>query len=90
MGNRDEARENPVDEHGLAIEYIHVGIGDLPMDAENHADRLHPFEDRIDLPDFGHPARAVGRGAGGIELGRDPHALREAARELVRLVSSVR
>ena len=55
------------------------------MDAQHHADRLHPLQRRIDVADVGDAAGAVGGRAGRIELGRDPHAFLEAARDLVRV-----
>jgi hypothetical protein len=37
----------------------------------------------VDVADVGHAAVAVGGGAGGIKLGRDPHAFAMAALQLV-------
>ena len=55
------------------------------MDAQHHADLLHPLQRRVDVADVGDARRAVGGGAGRVELGGDPHARLEPARELVRV-----
>ncbi len=75
----DNAVQHAVDEHGLTVEHVDVRIGHFAVDAEHHADALHPLQRRIDVADVGDPARAVGRRARWIELGRDPHAVVVAA-----------
>ena len=54
------------------------------MDAQHHAELLHPREYWIDVADVRDPARAVGRRPGRVKLGGDPHALFMPARDLVR------
>ena len=50
--------EHALDEHRLAVEHVDSRIGDLAVDAQHHADLLHPLERRIDIADVGD-ARAL-------------------------------
>src|SRR5207248_7614917 len=81
----DDAAQQPVDENRLAVKNVDLWIGDLAVDAQDHADCLHPLERRVDVADVGDPAGAVGGRARGIELGGDPYAASIAASELVRI-----
>src|SRR3546814_7867536 len=78
----DELRQDPLDEHGLAVEDVDVGIGDLAMDEERHADPLHRLQRRIEGADVGHAMGGIGRGMGGIKLGGGEHPLRETPLDL--------
>ena len=42
----DQRGQHAVDEHRLAVEHVDVRVGDLAVDAQHHADRLHPLERR--------------------------------------------
>ena len=48
--------KDAVDEHRFAVEHIDVGVGHLAMDAQHHADPLHPLERRMDIADVGDAA----------------------------------
>src|SRR5439155_13238464 len=83
LQGREVARhlgEHPVDEHGLAVENVHCGIGDLAVHQQRHADRLHALQHGIDLGNVGDAVGRVGGGVGGIELGGGEHLLLEPAR----------
>ena len=77
--------QDAVDEHRLAVEDIDVGIGDLAMNQQRHADALHRLQHLDQRENVGDAVRAVGGGVGRIELARRPHALGEAARDLIRV-----
>jgi hypothetical protein len=70
-----------LDEHRLTVEHVDIGIGDLAVDAEDHANRLHPLEHRREVREVGDAMRGVGRRVRGIELGRGEHPLGLTARE---------
>ena len=40
----DEPRQNAIDEHRLAVEHVDIRIGHFAVDAQHHADRLHPLQ----------------------------------------------
>ena len=40
----DDARQHAFDEHRLAVEHVDVRVGHLAVDAQHHADLLHPRE----------------------------------------------
>ena len=82
--SRDQRREHALDEHRLAVENVDLGIGDLAMDEQRHADPLHRLQRRAERGDVGHAVRRIGRRVGRIELGGRPHARLEAARDLRR------
>ena len=50
--------EHAIDEDRLAIEDVDVGIGDLAMDEQRHADPLHRLERRMKRADVGDAVRA--------------------------------
>ena len=81
----EQRRQHLVEEHRLAVEDVDLGIGHLAMDQQRHAGLLHRLEAAGDRVHRGDAVRGVGRGMGGIELGRDPHALVLAARQLGRI-----
>ena len=43
--------QHPLDEHGLAVEDVDLGIGHFAVDQQGHADLLHAVQHRIDRPD---------------------------------------
>ena len=45
---RAERRQHAVEEGRLAVEDVHLGVGDLAMHAERQADRGHPLQHRHD------------------------------------------
>jgi hypothetical protein len=77
--------EDALDEHRLAVEHVDRGVGHLAVDAEHHADVLHPLEHAADIGDVGHAAGRVGRRAGRIELGRGERAIGKAGGKIVRV-----
>ena len=83
--SRSQAGKDAIDEHGLAIEHVDVGIGDLAMHEQRHADALHRLERRMEGPDVGDALRAVGGGMGGVELAGGEDARFEAAGNLRRI-----
>ena len=80
-----QGREGSLDEHGLAIENIDLGVGDLAVDEQGHADRLHPLENRHDVRDIGDAVRASRGSMRGIELCCRKDTLVMAARQFVRV-----
>ena len=74
----------PLDEHRLAVEDIDIAVRHLAMDAQHHADALHPLQHGADIGDIGNASRAVGGGAGRIQLGRGEYAFRVPTLDLVR------
>ena len=60
-----------VDEHGFAIEDIHVGVGHFTVHQQQEARSLHGLQGLVGLADVGDAGRAVGGGAGRVELQGD-------------------
>ncbi len=85
-----QRRQHAFDEARLAVEHVDLGVGDLAMDEKRHADGLHALQHRHDTRDIGHAHGRIGRGIGGVELGRGEHALLEALRDRVGVGASVR
>ena len=46
--SRTKPGEDAIDEHGLAVENVDLGIGDLAMDEQGHADPLHRLQRRLE------------------------------------------
>ena len=85
-----QARELPrplgeiaLDEHGLAVEDVDVGIDVLAVHQERHADLFHALQHRHDLAIVGHSRGRIGGGIGGIELHAGEHAILEATLDIV-------
>ncbi len=79
----DPLREIALDEHGLAVEDVDLGIDVLAVHEERHVDPLHALQHAHDPAIVGHAGRRVGGGVGGVELHRGEHALPEAALDVV-------
>ncbi len=62
--------EHAVDEDGLAVEDVDVGVGHLAMDAERHADVGHAFEHGAHPVEVAHAGMGIGSGPGGVEFHR--------------------
>ena len=80
---RDPLGEVALDEHGLAVEDVDLGIDVLAVHQERHADLLHPLQHVHDLAIVGDARGRVGGGIGGIELHAGEHAVLEAALDVV-------
>ena len=80
LGHRLQAA---LDEHGLAVEDVDLGIGFLAVDQEGHADLLHPREHAADLGEIGDARGRVGRGIRRIHLDRGEDAVAEARLDIV-------
>ena len=70
------------DEHRLTVKDIDLGIRDLPMDQQRHADAGHRFQHGIELQQIRHPSSGIGGGVGGVELGRSKDALSKSRLQL--------
>ena len=81
----DDAIQDAIDEHRLAVEDVDCVIGHLAVDEQRHADALHRFQGRIDVAHIGDAMGAVGGGVGRIKLGGGEDALRMAAHQFVRI-----
>ena len=77
--------QGALDEHGLAVENIDMGVGHFAMDQQRHPDLRHAFQHAANVGNRGHPVGRPGGGMGGIELGGDEHPFGKAARHLVRI-----
>ncbi len=69
-----QSDEMPLDEHRLAVEHIHLGVGHFAVNQQRHPDLLHGVERRIDALEFGHSAVRISRCARRVELERMHHA----------------
>ena len=59
-----------VDEHGLAVENIHRGIGDFAVQAQGQADFGHFLQHSLNLGEILHAGMRIGGGPGGVKLQR--------------------
>jgi len=64
-----EGGKRALDERGLAVEDVDLGVGHLAVDAKRHADPGHGLEDRHDRVHRPHPRGRIGGRPGRIELG---------------------
>mmetsp|Transcript_16910 Transcript_16910/g.40159 ORF Transcript_16910/g.40159 Transcript_16910/m.40159 type:complete len:295 (+) Transcript_16910:853-1737(+) len=72
---RAQRRHHAVDEHGLAVEDVDVGVGHLAVHEQQQALALHRLQRRVGLAQVGHAGVAVGGGAGRVELEGDDTGL---------------
>jgi len=77
--------EIPLDEHGLAVEDVDIGIDILAMHQERHADLFHPFQHRHDFAIVRDTGSRIGRRIGRIELHPGEHALVETVLDVIRV-----
>src|SRR4051794_29618747 len=75
LQNKAQGRKPPrplgeiaLDEHGLAVEDVDIGIDVLAVHQKRHADLFHPFQHGHDLAIVGDSRCRIGGGIGGIEL----------------------
>ena len=80
---RDPLRQIALDEHGLAVENVDLGIDVLAVHQERHVDLFHALQHAHDLAVVGDAGGRVGGGVGGIELHPGEHAVLEAALDVV-------
>jgi hypothetical protein len=79
----DPFRQIALDEHGLAVEDVDLGVDVLAVHQERHADLFHPLQHAHDLAVVGDAGGRVGGGVGRIELDSGEHAFLEAALDVV-------
>ena len=86
-----EGAESALDEDGFAVEDVDVGVDHFPVHQQRQSALLHGLQRRVQFGNVSHPARGVGRGAGGVELqGEDrPRRLGLADRLRRRVVRQV-
>ncbi len=79
----DQRDQLALDERGLAVEDVDIGVDVLAMHEERHVDLFHAFEHAVHLLEVGHAGGGIGGGVGGIELDAGEHALAKAALDVV-------
>ena len=77
--------QHPLDEHRLAIEDVDLGVGDLAVDQQRHADALEGLKHRGDGADRAHAGIRVGGGASRVQLDGGQHALAVAQLQIGRV-----
>ena len=82
--------QDAVDEDGLAVEQVDLGVGHLAVHQQQQARALHGLQRPVGLAHVGHAGIAVGGGTGRVELERD-HAGVPGTRDFIgrRVVGEV-
>ena len=77
--------QDAVDEHGLAVKNIDVGLGYFAVQQERHADLLHRRKHRIELPKVRYAVAGIGGGVSRIELAGGEDAGQKAIGNIDRI-----